>query len=344
MALPLNRTRILFVAIVILLAAGIYLFLHAGEESTDDAQIEAHVETISPKISGYVKSLIMEDNKLVKAGDVLLEIDPTDYLIRRNHAKAELEVAQAAYNASSHSLDTTKVSAPSNVEAAAAEVNAAEANWRKAANDLKRMRALSNEARSREQLDEAVAAEKTARSNLEDTKAKLRSAKTAPKVIAQAKSSMESLAAQIKQAQADLDQAEQDLSNTKIVAAQDGRITQRSVEMGDYVQPAQQLGFIVGNEKWVVANFKETQLKHMHAGDKAVITVDAFPSLEIKGKVDSLQDGTGARFSAFPPENATGNFVKIVQRVPVKILFDAQPDPAMQLGVGMSVEPTVYTK
>jgi len=344
MALPFNRTRILFFAAVLLLALAVYLFLHAGEESTDDAAIAAHVMTVSPKVSGYIKSLSMEDNKLVKAGDVLLEIDPTDYLIRRDHARAALESAEAAYNASTHNLDTTMISAPSSLDAAVAEVKAAEANWRKAKNDLKRMQSLSNEARSREQLDAAVAAERTARSNLEDAKAKLRSAKTAPKVIAQAKSSRENLAAQIKQAQADLDQAEQDLSNTKIVAAQDGRITKRSVELGDYVQPAEQLGFIVGKELWVVANFKETQLKHMRAGDKAIITVDAFPSLSIKGIIDSVQAGTGASFSAFPPENATGNFVKVVQRVPVKILFESQPDPALPLGVGMSVIPTVYTK
>lgn len=344
MALPFNRTKLLFLAIIVLLCLGAYLFYHAGEESTDDAAIAAHVLTVSPKISGYVKRVIMEDNQRVKAGDLLVEMDPTDYQIRRDRAQAALESAQAAYDASSHNLNTTMISAPSSVEAAQAEVNAAQANWKKAANDLRRMQALSNEARSREQLDAAVAAERTARSNLDDAEAKLRSAKTAPKVIASAKSSRASLAAQVKQAQADLDQAEQDLSNTRIVAAEDGYVTNRTVEAGDYVAPGAQLGSIVGKEKWVVANFKETQLTKMHPGERATIEVDAFPKLTLKGRVDSIQRGTGAQFSAFPPENATGNFVKVVQRVPVKILFDSQPDPTIPLGVGMSVEPTVYTK
>jgi membrane fusion protein, multidrug efflux system len=344
MALPFNRTRIIFFAAVFALVLVIYFFIHAGEQSTDDAALEAHIMTISPKVSGYVKAIHIEDNKLVKAGDVMIEIDPTDYEIKRDHARAALESAEAAFKASSHNLDTTKISAPSSLEAATAEVDAAEANWKKAAADLKRMKALSKEARSREQLDAAIAAEKTALSTVEDAKAKLRSAKTAPKLIASAKSSSDNLAAQVKQAKADLAQAEQDLANTKIIAPHDGKITKRSVELGDYVQSAQQLGYVVGAEQWVIANFKETQLKHMRAGDKAVITVDAFSSLKLQGKVDSIQAGTGARFSTFPPENATGNFVKIVQRVPVKILLDSQIDPSLPAGAGMSVIATVYTQ
>jgi membrane fusion protein (multidrug efflux system) len=157
-----TSTRIISVIAVIAVATGIYVFLHWGQESTDDATIEAHVVTISPKISGYIKTLNIDDNQVVKAGDVIAEIDPTDYIIRRAHAQAALEAAQAGHNASRRSLETTRVSAPSNLEAARAQVQAAEANWKKAENDLNRMNHLSNEARSRSQLDSAVAAEKDA--------------------------------------------------------------------------------------------------------------------------------------------------------------------------------------
>jgi len=341
---PSKLVKILLAVTLVAAGTGFYLWLHRGEESTDDATIEAHVVTISPKVSGYVKKLYVLDNESVKAGDVLVEIDPADYVIRVDHAKALLEAAKAGYKASGHTLETTKISAPSNLDAAKAQLEAATANWNKAKNDLHRMQRLSNEARSREQLDSAVAAEKTARSNLEDARARLRSAETAPKVIASAKSNAEELGAQVKEAQAELAQAEKDLADTKIIAPMDGRITRRGVEQGDYVQPAQQLCSLVGSELWVVANYKETQLVHMKQGDRVAVHVDAFPDAKIEGKIDSIQSGTGSRFSAFPPENATGNFVKIVQRVPVKILFNAQPDGTLAIGPGMSVVPTVYTK
>jgi membrane fusion protein (multidrug efflux system) len=344
MAFSSTSFRIAAVIAVAALAAGVYILLHLGEQSTDDAAIAAHIVTISPKVSGYVKALHIDDNQIVKAGDVLMEIDPQDYQIRVDHARAALEAAEAGHNASRKTLETTRISAPSSLEAAKAQVDAARANWEKAANDLKRMQRLGDEARSREQLDAAVAAEKNARSQLEDTKAKLRSAETAPKVIASAKSNADEQEAGVKQAQANLEQAEKDLNDTKILAPMDGRITNRSVERGDYVQPGQQLTSLVGTELWVVANYKETQLTKMHIGDKADIRVDAFPNAKLEGKIDSFQYGTGARFSAFPPENATGNFVKIVQRVPVKIVFTRQPDPKLTLGPGMSVVPTVYTK
>jgi len=344
MAVPFSRTQLIFFVATVLIGLGLYLFMHAGEESTDDAATEADIFTISPKVSGYIKSVNVRDNQQVSAGDVLVEIDPHDYLIRRDHAKAALEAAQAAYKASSHTLDTTKVSAPSGVDEAAAQMNSAKANLDKAQNDLKRMRSLSNAARSREQLDATVAAEKAARGAYEDARARLVSAKTAPQVIASAKSSADSLAAQVRQAKADLDQAEKDLADTKIYAAASGHITRKLIEPGDYVVPAQQLGFIVGNEIWVVANFKETQITDMHPGDRVSIRVDALPGLKLTGRIDSIQAGTGSRFSEFPPENATGNFVKIVQRVPVKILLDSQPDLKLPIGAGLSVDPVVYTK
>ena len=339
-----KKVKIVGTILIVLIAVGIYIAWHWNEESTDDAAIAAHVVTISPKVSGYVKAVYVNDNQLVKAGDVLVEIDPTDYVIKRDHAKAAVEAALAGHAASSHTLETTRISAPSNLKAAEAEVQAADANWHKANNDLKRMHRLSDEARSRQQLDEAIAAEKTARASLAEAQDRLRTANTAPRVIASAKSSTEELGAQVKQAKADLAQAEKDLADTKITAPMDGRITNKGVEVGDYLQPGQQLGSLVGTDMWVVANYKETQLKHMRPGQRVDIHIDAFPDARLEGKIDSFQSGTGGHFSAFPPENATGNYVKVVQRVPVKILFNQQPDPSIPIGPGISVVPTVYTK
>lgn len=333
----------LLLALMAALAAGFYLFLHWGEVSTDDAALDGRVVAISADVPGYVKTLNIDDNQRVKQGDVLLEIDPADYIIRRDKAQAVLDAAKAAASASHTNVETTQVSAPSNLDAAQAQVTSAEANWDKATSDLKRMQRLSSEARSQEQLDQAVATEKAAKSTLEDARAKLRTAQTAPQVIAQAQADSEELGAKVKQAEADLAQAEKDLNDTKVLAPMDGRISKRGVERGEYVQTGQQLASLVSNDIWVTANFKENQLKHMRAGQKVSIAIDAFPDLKLEGKVDSIQSGTGARFSAFPPENATGNFVKIVQRVPVKIIFDKQPDANLALGPGMSVVPIVHT-
>jgi membrane fusion protein (multidrug efflux system) len=333
----------LVIALVAALGIGAYIFLHWGEVSTDDAALDGRLVSLSSNVAGYVKVLNIDDNQRVKEGDVLLEIDPADYIIRRDKAQAALDAAIAAASASHTNAETTTVSAPSNLDAATAQVASAEANWDKAVSDLKRMQRLSNEARSQEQLEQAAAVEKAASANLEDARAKLRTAQTAPQAIAAAQADSDELAAKVKQAEADLAQAEKDLRDTKVLAPMDGRITRRGVEKGDYVQTGQQLGSLVGNEIWITANFKENQLKHMEPGQHVTVTVDAFPKLKLDAKVDSIQSGTGARFSAFPPENATGNFVKIVQRVPVKIVLDQQPDPQLALGPGMSVVPTVYT-
>ena len=343
MALSPKAKKPLIAGLIIALIAGIYMFMHRGQESTDDAAIEAHIISISPKVPGYVAKLNIDDNQLVHTGDVLMEIDPTDYQIRRDRARANVDAAKAAVSSSTRNVETTRISAPSNLTGAQAQVSAAEANYTRAANDLKRMQKLGDEARSRQQLDEAIAAEQTAKSNLEDARARLLSAQTAPTPIAAAESNEKQLQAQVAQAEADLALAEKELADTKIVASEDGRITRKGAEQGDYVQTGQTLGYIVGSELWVIANFKETQLEHMKPGQKVDIDIDAYPDVHLNAKIGSIQSGSGVRFSAFPPENATGNFVKIVQRVPVKILFDTQADPNLPIGPGMSVTPTVYT-
>lgn len=344
MALSQKAKKPLLAVLLLAIIGGIYILLHLGQESTDDAAIEAHVISLSSKVPGYVAKLYVEDNQFVHAGDPIMDIDPTDYQLRRDRAAANLEAARAGVTTSTRNLETTRVSAPSNVTGAQAQVNAAQANYTRAANELKRMRQLGDEARSRQQLDEAIAAEQAAKSNLEDAKARLLSAQTAPKAIAAAEATQQQQQSQVAQAEADLALAEKELADTKITAVRDGRITRKGVEQGDYIQEGQTLGYLVGTDMWVIANFKETQLENMKPGQKAEIEVDAYPNLRIYGKVASIQAGSGVRFSAFPPENATGNFVKIVQRVPVKILFDEAIDATIPLGPGMSVTPTVYTR
>ncbi|MCE5286871.1 MAG: HlyD family secretion protein [Pelosinus sp.] len=343
-----NAAKFIKVIIVLLLVLGggsTYYYLHRGEVSTDNAAIDGCTVVISSKVPGYVKTLHIQDNQEVKAGDILLEIDPADYITKRDRAKAALAAAQAAASASRSNLATTSVSAPFSANAAQAQVASAEATWEKTSADRQRMESLfSADACSRQQLDQAVATEKSARATLEQMKATLQSVSTAPSAIASVKSTSEQLEAQVKQAEVDLQQAENDLANTKIIAPIDGRITKRSVDLGNFVQTGQQLSSLVGTDLWVIANFKETQLEHMHPGQTVDIRIDAFPNVILHGKIDSRQAGTGSHFSLFPAENATGNFVKTVQRIPVKITFDSRPDGNLQLGPGMSVVPIVYTE
>lgn len=344
MALSSKQVRVLGVMALVVLCGVVYLALHAGEESTDDAQLDAHVVTLSSKLGGHILAIHVQDNQHVKAGDLIMEVAPTDYTLRVDRAQAVLDAAKAGLTAINETLETTQVSAPSNLDAVKAQVDAAQANWNKASNDLGRMRRLSDEARSQQQLDDAIATERTMRSSLEDAKARLRAAQTAPKTIQNARSNKEVQEAQVRQAEAELAQAKKDLADTRITAPMDGVFTKRTAEQGDFIQTGQQLGTLVGDEMWVIANFKETQLTHMRAGQKAHITIDAYPSVALEGKVESIQRGTGARFSAFPPENATGNFVKVVQRVPVKILLTTPLPAGLSVGPGMSVTPTVIVK
>lgn len=332
-----------FIALFVTIAIVYYLYIHRGDVSTDDAAISGRSVRISPKVAGYIHSLEIADNQFVRAGDILLEIDPADYVIRRDKAQAAYEAAQAAVSASRHQFEVTNISAPSNLEAAQSQVESAKASWDKAGKELTRMQRLSNEARSQEQLDQAIAFEKAAKAKYYETRSNLRIAETAPRTIAAAQASISQLIALLKQAQADLLQAETDLNNTKLIAPMDGHIAKRGIERGDYVQPGQQLASLIGTELWVVANFKETQLEHILRGQPVTINVDGFPDIRFNGKVDSIQLATGAFFSAFPPENATGNFVKVVQRVPIKIVFDNIPDSSLALGLGMSVVTTINT-
>lgn len=337
--------KFIFLILVVLIGTVTYYYLHHNEVSTDDAAIDGHAVVISPKVAGYVKRLNVQDNQMVKAGDVLLEIDSTDYMIRRDRAKEALISTQAAVKASQSNLEQVTISASSKIDSVAAQIDSAKASWEKSSADRQRIESLfSTGVCSHQQLDQAVATEKSDRAMLEKLSADLRAANTAPSVIETEKSKNDQLLAQVKQAETDLAQAEDDLAHTKIIAPIDGRITKRSIEVGSYVQVGQQMISLVGTELWVIANFKENQLEHVEPGQVVDIRIDAFPNAKLHGKVDSIQSGTGAYFSLFPAENATGNFVKIVQRVPVKIVFDNSLNDTLPLGPGMSVIPTIHTE
>lgn len=320
-----------------------YAWKQHGKESTDAAMIEAHVVPIASKVSGYITKVTIHDNQHVKAGDVLAEVNVADYLALKEKADADYHSALAKLVAAGHQYDSTKIAVPSSLEAARSDVAAAQAQWVRARKDLTRLQQMNESARSKQSLDAAIAAEKSAHSSVLSAQAQLRSAETAPSTIAAAEAGVSELRAAVDAAKANVALATINLEATRIRAPYDGYVTRRTVEQGAYVQAGQTLMTVVSDAVWVVANFKENQLENMKAGQPVEIEVDAYPSLKLTGKVQSIQAGTGARFSAFPPENATGNFVKVVQRVPVKIVLDPINDTGVLLGAGMSVVPTVDT-
>lgn len=332
------------VAVLILALATYYWLFELNAESTDDASIESDVVSISSKLSGYIEYISVIDNQLVKKGDLILKLDARDYKNALDQAKANYLSAQANFDSTLQSMQTTQITAPSGLDSAQSQVVSAKSKWVKATADLQRISGLDERVRSKQQMDEVISAEKTAKADLDDAIAKLRSAQTAPKTVEIAEAKVREAEAALEKAGADLAQAELNMQHTRLVAPFDGKITQNNAEVGQFVQPGGKLMALVSQDYWVIANFKETQLKNMHPGQRVKIRIDAFPGKTYLGRVDSIQSGTGAYYSLFPPENATGNFVKVVQRVPVKILFEERPDPSLAIGPGMSVMPTVYTK
>jgi len=388
--------------IVIAVATGVWLYATAGRETTDDAQVDAHVAQISARVSGTVLRVLVKDNQPAEANATLVEIDPRDYQIAVDKAKAELLDAEAAAQAAQSNVPITSTAAAGNVtsaqnsidqaeagineaekgiEAARARLAASssrvrevEANSTRATRDVERLKGLlAKDEVSQQQYDAAVASAEGQRAAVETAKSQvleaetgirtaesrlvqaksavktaqagLRSAQTGPEQVAAIRARAAAAEAHAQQARAVLAQAELNLQHTAVKAPVAGIISRKSVEVGQNVQAGQPLMAIIPlDEVWVTANFKETQLQHMRPGQKATLKVDAIGGREFTGHVDSMAAATGARFSLLPPENATGNFVKVVQRVPVKIVLEPGQDPDHLLRPGLSVEPTVYTK
>ena len=332
-------TILAVIAAIGLTAGTVYFIKTAGLESTDDAFIDGHVITISPQVAARVQTLHFDDNTLVKKGDVLVELDPTDFQVALDQATASVTAMQAKLD----QAKTQVVGARAALQAAEAGVAVAKANAANAKADFARFAALSKGtpgAVSKQQFDATTAEERSTDAQVDQAEAKVAQATSD---IATAEASVAAAAGDVAKAVADQHKATVNLSYCTIAAPESGRITRKSVEPGSYVQVGQDLFAIVPTNVWVVANFKETQLNDMRPGQPVDLTVDAYSGYELHGHVDSMQLGTGSRFSMLPAENATGNFVKVVQRVPVKIVLDGHPgdDQNHPLAPGMSVEPDV---
>lgn len=312
-----------------------------NEVGTDDAYTDGRAVTIAPMLAGTVTELLVGDNQLVHAGDVLLRIDARDAIAARDQATARLASAEAQLANARLALELARITYPARLDSAQAQRDAAQAVLIRAQADFRRQQALPRAATTQTNVDEATAGNAQARAQLAGAEAAIRQAEPVALNIAQAEAQMHELEAALAQARAQLAQAEVNLSYCTLVAPQDGWVTKRNVERGSFVNAGAAVLALVSPEVWVTANFKESQLDRMRPGQQVRISVDAYPGLALRGHVDSIQKGTGGRFSAFPAENATGNFVKIVQRVPVKIVIDAGLDPGLPLPLGLSVAPTV---
>ena len=333
------------IVILLLAIGGVYYWLTTRNiEETDDAYTDGRAITIAPQVAGVVVSLDVNDNQFVKKGQPLIHIDPRQYKIDREQAEGALATAKAQYRGQQFGLDVAKKNFPAQLEAARAQLEQAQATKARTQADYDRQKALPKAATSQQDIDAAQAALKQAEAQVALADAQVTQNSPVPERIGETDAQVGQLKGQVEQAQAKLDQADLNLSWTVVTAPQDGWITKRNVEKGNYVAPGQQIFSIVAPEVWITANFKENQLVDMRPGQHVSIKVDAYPHLRLEGHVDSIQLGSGSKFTAFPPENATGNFIKIVQRVPVKIVIDKGLDPNIPLPLGISVEPTVTVR
>jgi membrane fusion protein (multidrug efflux system) len=342
---PKSRWPLIILAIIVVLAiiaALVYWLMRRGLEDTDDAYTEGRAIAMAAMVSGYVTELNINDNTFVKAGDLLLKIDPRDYIAAREQARANLSLAQAQLESAEVDLAIARIRVPAQLVQAKAQLAQAAANQKQAAQEYHRQHTVDQRATTQTLVDQANAQFHSGSASVNSAQAQVDIASLVKLNIKAAEDTVKQKQAQVEQAKASLAQAEVNLSYTQIRAPQDGHITRRNIERGTYVQAGQQAFYIVTPDVWVMANFKENQLAGMHPGQSVSISVDAYPLLQLKGHVDSIQEGSGARFTAFPAENATGNFVKIVRRVPVKIMIDSGLDNRQGLPLGISVTPTVH--
>jgi membrane fusion protein (multidrug efflux system) len=327
-------------AIVLMVAAiavGVLWWLHARQfVSTDDAFIDTRIASISAQVNGAIVDVPVTDNQLVEAGATLVRLDERDYRAAVAQAKAQIDQAQASHDNLSAQIEEQQAridQAQKQVAEAEAAVKFAEEEdaraqelLRKGAGTAQRAQQTASDLRQRQFAFAAAQANQIA----------------AEKQIAVLRTQQQVATGQLEQARAAQEQADANLSRTAIVAPTAGRVTKLTAAKGAYAQPGQALIMFVPRDVWVTANFKETQLTHMRPGQSVSISIDAYPARTFPGHVESIQAGSGAAFSLLPPENATGNYVKVVQRVPVKILFDEWPD--VILGPGMSVIPSVRVR
>jgi membrane fusion protein (multidrug efflux system) len=341
---PRSKKPLIILAVVVTaaaLAACIVWFVYRNQVSTDDAYTDGNTLIMSPKVSGYVIALLIDDNMHVHEGDLLLRIDPRDYLASQAQAKAQLDLAVAQLKAAQTALNIARVQYPAQFASAKAQRESAAAVLANAQAQYQREHAVDKRATTEESIDSSTSQQLSSVASLKSAEAQVQIAALVPDQIQQAVDTVSEREAQVEQAQAQLAQANLNVGYTEIRSPVDGFITMRSAQYGSYLTAGQSMFIIVPQQAWVTANFKESQIGRMHAGQSVDLAIDAYSGYKLHGHVQSIQYGSGSKFSAFPAENATGNFVKIVQRVPVKIVID-DLDPNRSLPLGLSVTPTVH--
>jgi len=353
-----NKKFIFIIGALILVGIiyGGYKFIHSlSHEETDDAQVEANMNPIIPHVSGYVEKVYVSDNQKVKKGDTLLIIDNRDYKVKLQQAKANLLAAQSQVGVAQASIGSYQANAAasnSQVKSAGGNIKSAEIKLWRAQQDFKRYENLfANHSITEQQYEQALAAKQEAEQQLEILKNQEKaSASQRNAAVSQTKISENQVnvaEANVESAKAALDAASLNMEYTIITAPIDGQLSSVDIQPGQFVQPGQSLFYLVNTyDKWIIANFKETQLEKMRIGQKVGIEVDAYPDYEFEGKITAFSPATGARFSLLPPDNATGNFVKTVQRLPVKIEFSDKNDKEKldRLRSGMNVLVDVHLK
>ncbi len=328
-----KKLRSLLILLIVIITAGWYgLNMYITSKiriETDNAFIEARIVPVSSKVSGTVAKVFVEDNQFVKQGTLLLEIDPQDFSLEVSKATAGVGIAENETGGEELKVGGAK-----------AAVQSAQARFDQAVQDQQRgERLFSRDVLPKEQLDRLVTARRVCEAQLSETVEALKRVQAEAGLAAKSGNK-----AKVQQRKAQLGEAERQLAYTKIFAARDGYITRKSIEAGVNIQAGQPLMALVPlQDAWITANYKERQITYLKAGQKVELSVDAYPGRTFSGTVDSIMAGTGAAFSLLPPENATGNYVKVVQRVPVKILIDKKTDPDNLLRVGMSVIPVIVT-
>lgn len=368
---PLNKKFIVALGAIVLFGGGygIYKYIHSlAHESTDDAQIETKITPIVSKIPGYIKTIYIQDNQVVKKGDTLIRLDDTEYIIQVEQAKAnyqaalsQLQVAEAGEHTSQSTVLSSQAgasTAQANVATAQANIDAAKTQLWRASNDYDRYNRLyQSQSITKQQYEQALAAKETAEKQVVVLQEQLKAVEKQAQAVAQqvnisksqavaSTSQIDAAKAVVDQAKANLDHAALYLSYTVITAKEDGQVSKINLQAGQLIQPGQGLfNTVQKGNIWVVANFKETQMQYMREGQAVSIKVDAFPKHKFEGVINSMSPATGAKFALLPPDNASGNFVKTVQRIPVKITF-TNPEDEMLVYVkpGMNVDIDVNIK
>ena len=352
-----TKFRLIFIALAVIgIGYGSYKYIHSlSHETTDDAQVAKKMNPIIPRVPGYVTKVLVKDNDIVKKGDTLFVIDNSDYIVKVEEAKANLAAAENSVEVAKADIGSSQAGvsvSEANVQSASGSIETAKIRLRRASNDFERYSNLyKNHSITKQQFEQAEAAKQEAQSQL-NILIDQQKASSFQKNVASARTNVSSkqvnvAAANVKKAQAALDAANLNLGYTVVTASIDGQVSTVDIQPGQLVQAGQSLFYIVNNnETWVIANFKETQLGKMHEGQKVKLKIDAFPGVEFEGQISSFSPATGSKFSLLPPDNASGNFVKTVQRLPVRINFTENnaKDKLQLLRSGMNADVDVILK